>query len=146
MLASPVDDIAAFELAVWLQRLELLPVGADADADLETSLAEMVERRDLFCRYNNIAPHRQNQYAGADSQGRRVGEHEGIDHQWLPEPRRHRKLGAHIVLRRHVVVAPHRVVAELLSGLRDADDGFRVREWYRIGEAFHSGRQSGADT
>ncbi len=145
-LQALVDDIAALELAVRLQRLEFLTIGADADADLEPSLAEMVERRDLLCRHNNIAAHRQDQHAGADLQGRGVGEHERVDHQRLPEPRRHRKLGAHIVLCGHVVVAPHRVVTEFFRGLRDADDGFRLGERNRIGEALHSGRQSGADT
>src|SRR4051812_41365174 len=47
-LQAFVDDVAAIEFRVGLQRLEFLAIGADADAKLEPSLAEMVERGDLL--------------------------------------------------------------------------------------------------
>src|SRR5262249_24251682 len=144
-LQAFVDDVAALQLRIGLQRLELLAVGADADADLEPALAEMVEGGDLLGRHHDVMPHRQHQHAGTDLDGLGFRQDEGVGDQRLPETRRHRELGAHVVLGRHVVVTPHRVVAEPLGRLGDLVDVLRIGERNGIGQAFHSGRQAGTD-
>ena len=37
-----------------MERLELLAIGADADADLQPAVAEMIERRDLLRHDDNV--------------------------------------------------------------------------------------------
>ena len=46
--------------------LNSLAIGADAEADLDPTLAEMVERGDLFGQHHDVVAHRQHDYAGAD--------------------------------------------------------------------------------
>ena len=48
--------------------LEFLAIGADAHPDLHAAVAEMVERGDLLRRHHDVAPHRQNEHAGSESQ------------------------------------------------------------------------------
>ena len=105
----------------------------------------MIEGGELFRRHDDVAPHRQNQHAGAEPQRAGMRGDKGVGDQRLPKTRRHRKLRAHIVLRRHVIVAPDRMIAEPLGVLSDTDHRLRLGKRNRIGEPLHAGRQTGTD-
>ena len=83
-LQALVDDVAAIHLGVGLQRLELLAIGADAEADLDPALAEMVQRRDLLGQHHDVVAHRQHDHAGADLDRLGLRQHEGVGDQAAP--------------------------------------------------------------
>src|SRR3984893_810112 len=80
-----LDHVAAMNSARGIERLELLPVGADPEPDFRTAIAEMVERDDLLGGDHNVAPHRQDENAGAETKRTGMSGEIRVRNHWLPE-------------------------------------------------------------
>ena len=115
-------------------RLELLAIGAQAHAEDDAAAREAVERGRLLGQQHGIAQ-RQHDEGGAEVHAARVGAHRGQRDERFVEARRVAPLLAHVRRGRHVIVAPHAVVAEALGGLREAHEVLRPRERHGIHEA-----------
>src|SRR5260370_9300720 len=140
-----LDHGAAMDAPIGIERLELLAISPYSHAYLQSPVAEMVEGRDLLGGDDNAAPHRQHEDAGAESELRRMRGQKCIRDQGLPEARRNGKLLAHVMLRRHVVISPHVMIAERFGVLGYAQEALRIGKWDRVGQPFHSGRKSDAE-
>ena len=81
----------------------------------------MIQRCDLFGGDDDVAAHRQHQNAGAESQRLGMRGEKANRSRAAPRNAADRKFRPDVVLGGHVVVAPHRVIAERFGMLGDAD-------------------------
>jgi len=102
------------------KRFEFFPVCANADTDLETPATQVIKRCDLLRGNDDVASHWENENSRAESQGCRLSGKPCVCRQDFPKARRLRKFRAHIVLGRHVIIAPDRMITKLFGVLGDA--------------------------
>ena len=139
------NHVPAMHPGLRIERLELLAVGADADTDLHAAIAEMIERGDLLGHHHDVTAHRQHQHAGAEAQPLCMRREVRVRDQRLPEARRNWKLRTHVVLRGHMIVAPHRMVTQRFRVLGDPNQILGIGKRDRIGQPFHARRETNAE-
>jgi hypothetical protein len=105
---------------------------------------EVVESRNLLGQEHRIAQGK-GDHRRAEMQARGVGAHGGQGDENLVEAGRIAPLRPHVRGRGDVVVAPHPVVAQLLSRPGEADEVGRRREGHGVHQPLRAGRELDAD-